>query len=144
KIRTARDGVYMDRLLSGVDGWLPIVNRMRPDHAWDDVVRTLNARQPSDKKPWTAARLRRSVRRLAKENLASQRLIEPMPRRVPDNRLLNLVTGIYLANNNLTLNDIATQLEAMHERTPRGGARWSPSSVKQLLDRARKTGLLSV
>jgi hypothetical protein len=30
----------------------------------------------------------------------------------------------------------------MYERTPRGGARWSPSSVKSLLDRARKLGVL--
>lgn len=144
KISSARDGVYMERLLSGLGDWLPVVNRMRPDHAWDDVVRTLNARQQPDKRPWTSARLRRSVRRLVKEGLAAHRLIDPMPRRAPDNRLLNLVTGIYLANNNLTLHDIAVQLEAMHERTPRGGIRWSSSSVKQLLDRARKTGLLSV
>ena len=36
---------------------------------------------------------------------------------------------------------VAAQLEAMHERTPRGGTRWHPSSVKYLLDRAARLGL---
>src|ERR1700692_4967431 len=33
------------------------------------------------------------------------------------------------------------QLEAMRERTPRGGTRWHPSSVKHLLGRAERLGL---
>ncbi len=142
KIKSARDGVYLARLLTNLDDWLPIVKRMRPDHAWDDIARTLNARQPAGKPPWTSARLRRSIRRLIKEGLASHHLVEPMPVRVPENRLLHLVAGISIANRKLTLRDIAAQLEAMHERTPRGGLRWPPSSVKQLLDRAQKIGLL--
>ena len=36
---------------------------------------------------------------------------------------------------------IATQLEAMRERTPRGGTRWHPSSVEHLLARAEQLGL---
>jgi len=40
-----------------------------------------------------------------------------------------------------TLQQIGTQLEAMRERTPRGGTRWHPSSVKHLLGRAAKLGL---
>jgi len=32
------------------------------------------------------------------------------------------------------------QLEAMYESTPRGGTRWSPSSIKSLLERARNLG----
>jgi hypothetical protein len=34
------------------------------------------------------------------------------------------------------LQQIAAQLEAMRERTPRGGSRWRPSSVRHLLARA--------
>ena len=142
KISSARDGVYMSKLLSGLDDWLPIVKRMRPDNSWEDIVRTLNSGRPSNKRPWTSARLRRSVKRLILEGLASRHLIHSMPQRVPENRLLNLIAGISIANGQLTLRQIAAQLEAMHERTPRGGARWSPSSVKHLLDRARKIGLL--
>ena len=36
----------------------------------------------------------------------------------------------------------ARQLERLHERTLRGGTRWAPSSVKNLLDRAKRSGLL--
>ncbi|MEP7454137.1 hypothetical protein [Phyllobacterium sp. SB3] len=44
---------------------------------------------------------------------------------------------------NLTLRDIAAQLEAMYERTPRGSATWTASSIKHLLDRAKKPGLIA-
>ena len=44
---------------------------------------------------------------------------------------------------NATLRDIAGQLERMHERTPRGGRQWHASSVKALLDRARRLGLVA-
>ncbi|MHC1550228.1 DNA invertase [Phyllobacterium sp. K27] len=50
--------------------------------------------------------------------------------------------GIANANPDLTLRDIAAQLEAMYERTPRGSATWTASSVKHLLDRAKKLGLV--
>jgi hypothetical protein len=56
---------------------------------------------------------------------------------------MSLVTGIANANPNLTFRDIASQLEAMHERTPRGSSTWAASSVKHLLDRARKLGVVS-
>ena len=141
-VRSAQDRVYMTKLLSGLDNWLPTVKRMRPDHSWDDIVRTINAGQQSSTQPWTSAKLRRAVHRLIKEKLASPHLIQPMPHRVPENRLVNLIAGISIANRQLTLKQIATQLEAMYERTPCGGVRWSPSSVKHLLDRARAIGLI--
>jgi len=37
---------------------------------------------------------------------------------------------------------ICDRLEAMRERTPRGRSNWQPSSVKMLLGRAGKLGLL--
>ena len=65
---------------------------------------------------WTTERLRRTVRRF------------------------RLVAGIKAAAPDRTLQQIAAQLEAMHERTPRGGTRWHPSSVKYLLDQADRRG----
>ncbi|MEM7240049.1 MAG: recombinase family protein, partial [Pseudomonadota bacterium] len=41
-----------------------------------------------------------------------------------------------------TLAACARQLETQYIRTPRGGTRWSPSSVKNILDRARDEGLV--
>ena len=61
---------------------------------------------------------------------------------VPEDRLMTLVAGIHSSNPELTLREIAGQLERLHERTPRGGTKWSPSSVKNLIDRAKRTGLL--
>ena len=53
-----------------------------------------------------------------------------------------LVAGIVLAAPAMTLQQVASQLEAMHERTPRGGTRWHPSSVRNLLRQAERRGLL--
>lgn len=56
---------------------------------------------------------------------------------------MSLITGIANANPDLSLRAIASQLEAMHERTPRGSSTWAASSVKNLLDRAKKLGFVS-
>ena len=91
---------------------------------------------------WTVERLRRSVRRLVRERLAAPELIKRAPRRPPEDRLMTLVAGIAIAGPELTLREIAAQLERMRERTPRGGHQWAASSVKHLLDRARRLGLV--
>lgn len=52
-----------------------------------------------------------------------------------------LVGGIALANPELSLRVFGAQLEAMREGTPHGGPQWSASSVKNLLDQARKIGV---
>ena len=51
--------------------------------------------------------------------------------------LRNRVAGIALADPDRSLRDIASQLERMRERTPRGGRQWAASSVKSLLDQVR-------
>ena len=56
---------------------------------------------------------------------------------------MTLVAGIHSSNRSLTLREIAGQLEQLHERTQRGGTKWSPTWVKNLLDRARRSGLLA-
>jgi hypothetical protein len=115
------------------------VRRMRPDHTWGDVVRVLNRGQATR---WTVERLRRTVHRLVTEGLLETSLLDrarPQPR---DDRLIRLVAGIKAAAPDRTLQQIAAQLEAMHERTPRGGTRWHPSSVKHLLDQAIRFGLI--
>ncbi|MHC2395103.1 hypothetical protein ACVMFA_007327 [Bradyrhizobium liaoningense] len=38
----------------------------------------------------------------------------------------------------------AMPLERLHGRTPRGGSKWAPASVKNLFHRARRSGLLRV
>ena len=111
---------------------------MRPGQPWGDVVRVLNRTMDGS---WTAERLRRTVRLLVTEGIVEASLIGRAPRQPGDDRLVSLVAGIAAAAPDRTLQQIAAQLEAMRERTPRGGTRWHPSSVKHLLGRAEQLGL---
>jgi hypothetical protein len=113
---------------------------MRPDQPWGDVVQVLNRRGSGQ--AWTAQRLRRAVHRLASEGIVEPGLLGSAGRRPADDRLVAVVAGIVLAAPAMTLQQVASQLEAMHERTPRGGTRWHPSSVRNLLRQAQRRGLL--
>ena len=137
KLRAGRDATHLHRLLAGLDAWLPTVRRLRPAQAWGDVVRVLNR---TAARAWTVERLRRTVRRLVAEGLAEPALLGRAPAQQADQRLVRLVAGIATATPHHTLQRIAAQLEAMHERTPRGGTRWHPSSVRHLLLRAERLG----
>ena len=75
---------------------------------------------------WTVERLRRTVRRLAAEGIVEAKLLDRAPRQPGDDRLVRLVAGIAAAAPDRTLQQIATQLEAMRERTPRGGHGGTP------------------
>ena len=138
KMTAAQKAAYGARLQSTAQQWLPTIRRMRPDHTWDDIARFLKQRGLN----WTPERLRRAVKWMVAEGMADEALLKKSPPRPPENRLMTLVAGIHAANPDLTLREIANQLERLHERTPRGGAKWSPSSVKNLLDRARRFGLI--
>jgi DNA invertase Pin-like site-specific DNA recombinase len=134
----ARQRIYVGDLISSASNWLPIVRRMRPQHSWHDVVRVLNHRGQD----WSIEKLRRAVHRLVREKMAEPELLQRSPRRPPEDRLMTLVAGIAIADPELSLRDIAVQLERMQERTPRGGRQWAASSVKSLLDRAHRLGLV--
>src|SRR5208283_134895 len=138
KIQARRDATWLDRVLAPLDTWLPIVRRMRPAQPWGDVVRVLNQRPGV---VWTVERLRRTVRRLAAEGIVEASLLDRAKPQLGDDRLIRLVAGIKTAAPDWTLQQIAAQLEAMRERTPRGGTRWHPFSVKHLLARAERLGL---
>ncbi|MEO8715578.1 MAG: recombinase family protein, partial [Acetobacteraceae bacterium] len=86
----------------------------------------------------------RTVRRLTSEGIVEASFLGRAPRRPGDDRLIRLVAGIKAAAPDRTLQQIAAQLEAMRERTPRGGTRWHPSSVKHLLTQAERLGLAGI
>jgi DNA invertase Pin-like site-specific DNA recombinase len=138
KVRASRDAAHLDNVLTQLDSWLPTVRRMRPDQPWGDVVRVLNRGHNAR---WTVERLRRTVRRLVSEGMIEAILLARAGRLRGDDRLARLVAGIKAAAPERTLQQIAAQLEMMRERTPRGGTRWHPSSVKHLLVRAERLGL---
>lgn len=144
KVRAHRDATHLDAILSPPDSRLPTLRGMRPDQPWGNVVRMLNrGLAPGDAARWTVERLRRTVRRLAAEGLVERTLLGRAPPQRSDDRLVRLVAGIKAAAPNRTLQQIAAQLEDMHERTPRGGTRWHPSSVKHLLTRAERLWLIA-
>jgi hypothetical protein len=90
-----------------------------PDHTWDDIARVLKQRGLD----WTPERLRRAVKWMVSEHLADQSLLRKSLARLPEDRLMTLVAGIHSSNPDLTLREIAAQLERLHERTPRGGSK---------------------
>jgi hypothetical protein len=113
---------------------------MRPDQPWGDVVRVLNHRGHNP--AWTVERLRRTVKRLAAEGIIETTLLGRARQQRGDDRLVRLVAGIKAAAPDRTLQQIASQLEGMRERTPRGGTRWHASSVKHLLSRAERLSVI--
>lgn len=144
KTAAARDRAYAAKIQTSLDAWWPTVKRLRPDNAWEDVTRILNqkpATQPDG--PWTVDRLRRAVRWLVRQKLADSAVLKRSAQKTFDDRLMTLIAGIHASNPELTLAEIGNQLERMRERTPRGGSKWSPSSVKNLLDRAKRLELIS-
>ena len=139
RARAGRDAAYLKGVLADLDAWLPTVRRMRPAQPWGDVVRVLNRTAPV---AWTVERLRRTVRRLAAEGIVEPALLGRAPPARGDDRLVRLVAAITAAAPDRTLQQIGAQLEAMHERTPRGGTRWHASSVRHLRLRAARLGLI--
>ena len=138
KMRASRDAAHLAGVLAQLDAWLPTVRRMRPNQPWGDVVRVLNHGRAAG---WTVERLRRTVRRLASEGIIEASLLDRAGPQQSDDRLVRLIAGIKAAAPDRTLQQIAAQLEAMRERTPRGGTRWHPSSVRHLLAHAARLGL---
>ena len=140
KVRAARDAAHLEGVLARLDTWLPTVRRLRPAQPWGDVVRVLNR---TGEAKWTTERLRRIVHRLVAEKIIEPDLLERAPRQPADDRLMALVAGIATAAPDRTLQQIGAQLEAMRERTSRGGTRWHPSSVRNLLLQAERKGLIA-
>ncbi|MGI3213151.1 recombinase family protein [Roseovarius tibetensis] len=141
KVRLARQDGYMERLGETAQEWVPHVRRLRPDMPWEDVLRIINAPLPPDRR-WTQSRLLRAVKAYVRDDFLPETVLGRAGRRDTDDRLPAIVAAIKGADPDITLQAICDRLEAMRERTPRGRSRWQPSSVKMLLERAEKLGLV--
>lgn len=142
KVRDARDQAHFRKLERSASQWVPEVRRLRPDMPWEDVTRIINAKLSADTRKWSIERLKRATRRYVREGLIEPQVLDRAPRTNTDDRLLAIVAGIAGAAPKMTLAQIANRLENMRERTPRGRSKWSASSVKMLLDRAKSRGML--
>jgi len=141
KVRLAREDGYMERLNETAQDWVPHVRRLRPDMAWEDVLRIVNGPLPRERQ-WTQSRLLRAVNAYVRDGFLPETVLGRAGRRETDDRLPAIVAAIKGADPDITLQAICTRLEAMRERTPRGRTSWQPSSVKMLLERAERLGLL--
>ena len=141
KVRLARQDGYMDRLHETAQDWVPHVRRLRPDMPWEDVLRIINAPLPAERR-WTQSRLLRAVKAYVRDGFLSGAVLGRARRRDTDDRLPAIVAAVRGADPDITLQAICDRLEAMRERTPRGRTSWQPSSVRMLLERAGKLGLL--
>ncbi len=145
KARQGRETARDELVIAQAQEFLPIVEALRPTAPWDQVVRALKGQgrnRPWDRKAWTANSLIRAVRRLAMAGLVRQSVFDQAPKRVDSDDLVLMVAGLARLEPSITLDGIARQLQGMGQRTPRGGLRWSRSSVKNLLDRAKELGLV--
>lgn len=142
KVARARDEGYYAKLEAHAEDWVPLVRRHRPDMAWQDLARLINARRSKGAPAWSVERLRRAVSRFVREGLLPETVLGRARPAATDDRLLAIVAAIKGADPGITLQGICQRLEAMRERTPRGRQKWQPSSVKMLVDRASERGLL--
>jgi len=141
KIQLARHDGYMERLAGTASEWVPYVRRLRPEMAWEDVLRIVNAPLPVAKR-WTQPRLLRATRAYVREDFLPAAVLTRAARRATDDRLPAIVAAIKGADTEITLQAICDRLEAMRERTPRGRTKWQPSSVKMLLGQAKRLGTI--
>jgi hypothetical protein len=109
--------------------------------AWEDVLRIINGPLPHDRR-WTQSRLLRAVKAYVADGFLPAEVLGRAGRRETDDRLPAIVAAIKGADPEITLQAICDRLESMRERTPRGRTSWQPSSVRMLLERAEKLGLL--
>lgn len=91
---------------------------------------------------WTQSRLLRAVKAYVRDGFLPAEVLGRAGRRETDDRLPAIVAAIKGADPEITLQAICYQLESMRERTPRGRTSWQPSSVRMLLERAERLGLL--
>jgi hypothetical protein len=128
KIQRGRHDTHLSKVLAQVDTWLPLVRKMRPATPWKAIVKVLND-EAGGGGPWNVERLMRAVRLLVNEHMAEPALMGRAPRRPAKPGLAVIIAGIRLANPDMTLSQVARQLEEMQVRSPRGKARWTASMV---------------
>ena len=157
RLAAGQKRAHLAAFLSGLDAWLPTVRRLRPATCWDEVTGAVNRALPTAARRFTRDRLVRSVQRLVTEGLAEPALLAPAAHRQPKSRPAFDAAVRYLRNHRReasergiaaanyrppTLAQVARHLKEDARLSPPGGGTWVPSSVKALIDRAVRTGLI--
>ena len=142
KARAARVESHFQKLNATADQWVPEVRRLRPGTPWEDVLRIVNSGRPREAQPWSLPRLVRAAKTFVREGLLPETILARATAPDKNDRLPAIVAGIKGADPKMTLQALGNRLEAVRERTPRGRSKWEPSSVRMILERAKKLRLL--
>lgn len=145
RIAATRKDNHVANLIDGAGVWLPRVRQLRSyGWTWEEVSKALNssADQIEGARQWTMERLVRSVKILVKEGMAEAELLKRAQRDAPARNLVDIVAGIAGQAPRPTLKQVATRLEDMRVKTPKGGSTWPISSVAALIARGEKLGML--
>ena len=89
-----------------------------------------------------AAEFERALKTDVRDEFLPAEVLDRTGRRKAYDRLPSIVAAIIGADPGITLQAICDRLEAMREGTPRGRSSWQPSSVRMMLERAERPGLL--
>ena len=149
KLVRSRRTRHVADLLPGLDEWLPVVRKFRPDTPWPEVAEAINAALPRGRRPFTKERLVRAVRLLAAEGLAEKELLAPAQRRRTRRgasaraRAVEVAAALVAGRPGMTLAQLGAELVRLRHLPPGGGSAWTPSSLKAVLDRARAQGLFA-
>ena len=86
KVRLARQEGYMEHLNETARDWVPHVRRLRPDMAWEDVLRLVNSPLPHTRQ-WTQSRLLRAVNAYVHNGFLPETVLGRAGRREMNDRL---------------------------------------------------------
>ncbi|PZX48788.1 hypothetical protein LX76_04159 [Cereibacter changlensis] len=86
KARLARQDRYMECLNEMAQDCVAHVSRLRPDMAWEDVVRIVNGPLPRERE-WTQSRLPRAMNAYVRDGFLPENVLGRAGRRETDDRL---------------------------------------------------------
>jgi DNA invertase Pin-like site-specific DNA recombinase len=149
KVKAGRHKAQLDKVTGSADEWLPAVRKLRPEKSWPVVLDAVNEAQPAGRPDFTKQRLVRAVKLLVTEGMADPVLLQPAQKRRSRAKdagrqgAVDAAAAVWLGRGGeVTLEEIGTALIGLRHYPSRGGKLWAPASVKALIDRGKKLGLI--
>jgi len=150
KVKAGRHKAQLEKVTASADEWLPLVKKLRPEKAWPVVLDAVNEVLPDGRPAFTEERLVRAVKLLVAEGMAASVFLQAAPKRRSrakdaDRRgAIEAAAAIWRGRaGKVTLEEMGAELIGLSHCPPRGGKTWAPASVKGLLDRGRRLGLIT-
>jgi DNA invertase Pin-like site-specific DNA recombinase len=146
RLRASRRAALLARALREAEFWIGAVRKHRPALPWRLVAARVNASLPPGQRPFSEARLKRLARLLVGEGLLEPGALAPArPARGGGNgegrRAVEIAAAYLRGRPEATLAELGAALLRLGVLPPRGGKAWARSSLKALVDRARRQGL---